>query len=90
MHDTHENDAQANGADQVHDQAAHAFAQAIATLTEQLGRANHRVDTLEAILADAKSALAISTDSARALQAKLDRRDEWSFMRRLKWALHRR
>ena len=37
----------------VHEQAAQAFAQGIALLSEQLARANHRIESLETQLADA-------------------------------------
>jgi hypothetical protein len=69
---------------------AEACSETITTLTTHLDRANHRVDMLEAQLADVKSAFSIVTDSATALQAKLDRQDGWGTLRRLKWALRHR
>jgi len=46
-------DAHSNGSVRVHEQAAQAFAQAIALLGEQLARANHQIEALEAQRADA-------------------------------------
>jgi phage shock protein A len=46
-----------------------------------------RVDELQAALADAVAAERIATGTAAGLRAQLDRRQEWSLWRRLRWAL---
>ena len=83
-----------NGAEQVN---VRVIEQAIMALSEALTAERARAAALQTDLAhmrvdlaDVKSACAIHADSARSLQARLDRRDEWSFVRRLRWALHRR
>ena len=71
--------AQPDGRDQVESEIVQAFDRAVTALQQQLDRAGHQIDVLQADLAhlrvelaDARAAERISADSAAALRHELD------------------
>jgi len=62
---------------------AQSFGLALNILGDELFAERRRTARLDAALADA-------SDRCVALQGEIDRRNEWSLLRRLKWALWRR
>ena len=59
-------------------------------LNVHLEKLHERANRLETMLADAITAERIAAGEASALRAELNRRREWSFRRRLLWAIRRR